>query len=246
MKLLSLNVEGVIHLARVMPLVKNELPDVLCLQEAGTPYRAELEALGYQVTFSPRSIRTHADEEFTDGLLFATRLPATVTSYNFYTPHEGVVLEEFNEETGRYNMPGQVLLGAVAYLGATYYIGTTHFTWTRNGDVPCEAQQIDMENFLALVAKFPAHVMCGDFNIPRVTNALYAAVTTVYHDEIPTAWTTSLDARFHRLKDMPEKSHLLEQYVVDYIFSQPGYSVSDIRQVFGVSDHAAIICAITA
>lgn len=227
-----------------MPLIKMELPDVLCMQEAGTPYQDELEALGYQVTFAPRSIRTHADEEFTDGLLFASRLPATVTSFNFYTPHAGVLLEEFNEETGRYNMPGQVLLGAVVHNKKTYQIGTTHFTWTRNGDVPCAAQQIDMQNFLTLVHKFPAHIMCGDFNIPRATNRLYNDVVAVYRDEIPRTVTTSLDAEFHRLKDIPEKSYLLKQYVVDYVFSQPGYTVQGIRQIFGVSDHAATLCEI--
>lgn len=244
MKLLSLNVEGVVHLPRVMPLIKNELPDVICLQEAGTPYRDELEALGYQVTFAPRCIRTHAEEEFTDGLLFASRLPAVVTSYNFYTPHTGVVLEEFNEETGRHNTPGQVLLGAVEHNGKTYHLGTTHFTWTRNGDVPCVAQQTDMQNFLALIVKFPAHCICGDFNIPRATNRLYAEVTAHYRDEVPTELVTSLDAEFHRLKDNAIKAPLLARYLVDYIFSQPGYTVSNVRQVFGVSDHAALVCEI--
>jgi hypothetical protein len=54
-----------------------------------------------------------------------------------------------------------------------------------------------------------------------------------YHDEIPLTCVTSLDAEFHRLKDDADKAYLLEKYLVDYIFSQPGYTTGNVRQIFG-------------
>ena len=244
MKLVSLNVEGVVHVQRVLAFITRERPDVLCLQEAGTPYQALLQAEGYQVTFVPRCIRTHEGEEFTDGLLFASLHPATVTPYNFYLPHEGVLQEHFDDVLERNNTPGQILLGEVHLDGQTYHVGTTHFTWTKNGDIPGIAQESDMQEFLLLVSQFPPHVMCGDFNIPRASNRLYANLLTRYQDEIPATIKSSLDAEHHRLKDIPEKVHLLERYMVDYIFSQPGYTVRDVRQVFGLSDHSALVCEV--
>ena len=101
-----------------------------------------------------------------------------------------------------------------------------------------------MVTFLKIVAELPAHIMCGDFNIPRLTNRLYADLLTCYRDEIPAGLATSLDPEFHKLKNIPEQSHKLREYMVDYIFSQPGYSVSNVRQIFGVSDHAATVCEV--
>jgi endonuclease/exonuclease/phosphatase family metal-dependent hydrolase len=203
-----------------------------------------LEAEGYHVTFLPRCVRVHEGEEFTDGLLFASLLPNKVKAYNFYTPHEGVIHEQFDSAGERYNNPGQILLGHVVDNEKEYYIGTTHFTWTPNGDIPGKAQLIDMPNFLAMITQFPAHIMCGDFNIPRNVNRLYADLLAHYNDEIPSDVTASLDPEFHKLKDVPDQAHKLQEYMVDYIFSQPGYVVSGVRQVFGVSDHAATVCEV--
>jgi endonuclease/exonuclease/phosphatase family metal-dependent hydrolase len=244
MKLLSLNVEGIVHIPRAMPFILSEQPDVICLQEAGTPYQSLLEAEGYVVSFMPRCIRMHNGEEFTDGLLFASLLPAKVEAYNFYTPHQGVVREQFDPVAERYNNPGQILLGSFVWARKMYHIGTTHFTWGPNGNIPGKAQLIDMPNFLATVAKFPAHIMCGDFNVPRSVNVLYKDLLTEYHDDIPSNCATSLDPTFHKLKDIPDQAHKLQEYMVDYIFSKPGYIVSGVRQVFGVSDHAATVCEV--
>lgn len=242
MKLLTLNVEGITHISRSIPFILAERPDVVCLQEAGTPYQGLLEASGYHVTFLPRCIRTYSGEEFTDGLLFASLLPNEVAAYNFYTPHASLMHEQYDAVAERYNNPGQILLGHIVSNGKEYHIGTTHFTWTPNGDIPGKAQLIDMPNFLATVAQFPAHIMCGDFNIPRMANALYPELLVRYRDEIPADYNTSLDPEFHKLKNIPTQAHKLQEYMVDYVFSQPGYTVSDVRQVFGVSDHSATVC----
>ena len=245
MKLVTLNVEGVAHIPRVMTFIIAERPEVICLQEAGTPYVDLLMAEGYQVTCVPRCIRLHNGEEFTDGLLFASLVPAEVVAHTFYSPRDGGVTREvFDQHTERFNNPGQILIGTILQHGKTYHIGTTHFTWTPNGDVPGVPQQTDMASFLEIVAELPSHIMCGDFNIPRLTNRLYADLLTLYRDEIPSNCATSLDATFHKLKDIPEQSHKLREYMVDYIFSQPGYSVSNVRQIFGVSDHAATVCEV--
>lgn len=244
MKLLCLNVEGIVHIARAMPFIQAERADVVCLQEAGTPYVGLLEALGYHVTFVPRCIRVHEGEEFVDGLIWASLVPGVTTMHQYYTPYVGVRHEKFDSGLERYNNPGLIVLGSVVADGKTFTIGTTHFTWTPNGDIPGSAQLADMPHFLKVASQFQPHIMCGDFNIPRATNRLYTDLLTLYRDEIPTDIAVSLDPEFHKLKDIADQAHKLHEYMVDYIFSQPSYTVTNVRQVFGVSDHAATVCEV--
>lgn len=244
MKLLTLNVEGPTYLEKVLPFLEIEAPDVVCLQEATVEYEAFLRAAGYRVAIEPRCIREHNGVAFIDGVLLASRLPMTVDIYCYHDTGAGIEREFFDEVTGQFNSRRHIVMGTITDGAQEYRIGTTHFTWTRDGDAPCQAQQMSMQNFMEIVNGFPPHIMCGDFNIPRGYNHLYEVLTTVYTDVVPTTATSSLDPLHHRLKNMPGKEQLLDRYMVDYIFSQTPYQVTDVRQVFGVSDHAATVAIV--
>ncbi len=244
MKLISLNVEGPTYVDKVLPFLLSESPDVVCLQEATVEYEAFLRAHGYRVVMEPRCIREHNGVSFIDGVMLASRLPMTAEVFCYHDTGTGIEREYFDEVTGQFNSRRHIVMGTITDGVREYHIGTTHFTWTKNGDIPCQAQQLNMQNFMEIVSGLPPHIMCGDFNIPRRYNQLYDVLTSVYQDNIPTSCTTSLDKLHHRLKDMPEKVGLLERYMVDYVFSQPPYTVTEVRQVFGVSDHAATVALV--
>lgn len=241
MKLLTLNVEGPTYLEKVLPFLLAESPDVVCLQEATVEYEAFFRAQGYRVVMEPRCIREHKGVAFIDGVMLASRLPMTAEIFCYHDTGTGIEREYFDDAIGQFNSRRHIVLGTITDGAREYRIGTTHFTWTKDGDVPCQAQQMNMQNFMEIVSTLPAHIMCGDFNIPRGYNALYEVLATVYQDNIPATCTTSLDVLHHRLKDMPEKVGLLDRYMVDYVFSQAPYIVTEVRQVFGVSDHAATV-----
>jgi endonuclease/exonuclease/phosphatase family metal-dependent hydrolase len=126
-----------------------------------------------------------------------------------------------------------------------YSIGTTHFTWTPDGDKPGFGQRADMKVFMEIVKKLPSHIMCGDFNIPRHHNALYENLTEIYTDTIPEKYKSSLDKTLHRIGHLPEKQTLFNDYMVDYVFTQPPYKASDVHLEFKLSDHAAVVATIT-
>ncbi len=244
MKLINLNVEGLIHSEKIFPFLLTESADVVCLQEAAAIHVKFLQENGYSVVFEERCIREQNGVEFIDGLLFATKKPASVSMFCYHKPGLPVETENFNYETERNPTPRHILVGSVSIDGVEFVIGTTHFTWTRDGDVACAAQQEDMQKFLEYAKDLPDHIMCGDFNIPRHYNSMYQELLDVYTDEIPESHKTSLDASFHRLNQDEVKREKLDRYMVDYVFQTKGYLIHNIRLEFGLSDHAAIVAEV--
>jgi endonuclease/exonuclease/phosphatase family metal-dependent hydrolase len=244
MKLISLNVEGKTHLDKTLPFLEREKAEVVCLLEATNDYVSFLESHGYTVSFVPRCIKEYKGVNFVDGILLASVHPIAFSTHFYYKPQEEIVEEKLDEKLQRNNTPRAIIVGTITFEGKTYTICTTHFTWSPDGDIACLAQKVDMEEFLKIVQTLPPHIMCGDFNIPRNYNSLYPLLREVYIDNIPEFYTTSLDPLLHRMKDYPEKKHLLEKYMVDYLFSQSPYQLENVHLQFGISDHAAVIATI--
>ncbi len=77
--------------------------------------------------------------------------------------------------------------------------------------------------------------------MPRGYNTNYTQFCAHYTDEIPNTYTSSLDRTLHRLGSRSDlNAPIFDIYMVDYIFSQPPYRVTDVSLMFGVSDHAAV------
>jgi len=244
MKLISLNVEGDRHYDSALTLIDTEAPDVICLQEAAEAYIAKLEALSYHVSYLPRAIKENDAGPFTDGQLLCTKEPHTITKHYYYGTGESVQKERYNPKTQRHNSNRGILLAKLEADNQKFLISTIHFTWAPEGRVVSKPQVEDMESLLEYVKTLPPHILCGDFNIPRHHNALYEKLTNVYTDNIPETYLSSLDKKHHRVRNDPEKAHVLTDFMVDYVFSQPPYEVSDVRLEFGISDHAAVIATI--
>ncbi len=239
MKLISLNVEGITHLDKVLPFLETERADVLCLQEAPEQLAVPLSKLGYQTTFAPMDIRQSGQEAFTEGILLASRLPSSARSEYYHRPTEAIVPIDVT------NVPGTVARAVIIASVGDYTIATTHFTWSPRGEIASPEQQANMAALLETLAPLPPHILCGDFNIPRQHNPLYTNLTEHYTDTIPAQYKSSLDASLHRHGKNPELKFLFDSFMVDYLFTKGPYSAKNVTLRFGISDHAAVIAHLT-
>jgi endonuclease/exonuclease/phosphatase family metal-dependent hydrolase len=242
MKLVSVNIEDRKHLTRVLPFIEKELPDIICLQEVLAPDIKHFEALGYTGYFLPMTQLPLNDTYVECGIAICTRLPHTEPWSFYYHKIEGET-PLFNKDTTeniRRTMNRCVLGLHIAVGEHTFNIATTHFTWTPNGLISPE-QIADLEVLASHPLLEGPHILCGDFNVPREQNSLYQKLTALYSDNIPFSYISSLDRNLHRHGKDADKQILFDSFMVDYIFSQPPYIVSDVRLEFGLSDHAAVV-----
>ncbi len=119
--------------------------------------------------------------------------------------------------------------------GQLFCVATTHFTWSENGE-STELQRTDMKTLLELLKNIPEFVLSGDFNAPR-GRATWEIIASVYKDTIPQKYATSIDPFLHRAGPLP--------YMVDGLFTTPGYTASDVVLHSGVSDHCAVTARIS-
>lgn len=244
MKIISLNIEGYRHSKTVVNFLKKEDADVICLMECPEGFVNKVRSLGYQTTFQASRLIDRDDYLTIEGNLIATKVSHTANQYYYHKHPTKLEIEKYDDKLERHNTHQGLILVSFNHKNEEYQVGTTHFTWTKNGSVPGKGQREDMLSFLKLIKTFPAHVMCGDFNIPRHENPLYDQLTQNYIDSVPTEYTSSLDRNLHKLGSNPEKEVLFNDYMVDYIFTQSPYEARHVRLEFGVSDHAAIIADI--
>ena len=243
MKLISLNVEGSKHLDKTEAFINALKPDVICLQECDENTLSFLQKLNYTTHFLPVALRDYGTKILKEGVALASKLPMTTEGFVYFEPSAelNIFKSAFARETSKQGFVfGTIMLGTTPY-----HIASNHFTWTPDGNVPSQPQIEDMESFLAMTKDLPAHVMCGDFNIPRQHNYLYNNLTELYADNIPQTYKSSMDKSLHKLGSDTSKEILFTDYMVDYVFSKPPYLVTDVRFQFGVSDHAAVLATIT-
>lgn len=244
MKLLHLNVEISRHEKVILPFLIQQNPDIICLQEAGVNYIKMLQQLNYHVTYLPRCISespSNSNQE-EDGVLIATKEAHTPVTHYYYQHSTETPKETFNETLGRMTCNQGVIFVTLADSGIC--VANTHFTWTPNGGRATPAQNTDMTNLLGWLEKRPAHILCGDFNLARSSHPLYNTLTESYTDTIPAKYASSMDKTTHRFGDDPTRSILFSDYMVDYVFTQPLYTATDVKLHFGISDHAGVTAVV--
>jgi endonuclease/exonuclease/phosphatase family metal-dependent hydrolase len=243
MKLVSLNIEGSKHLEAVAAFLQKQDADVICLQETQPDLQDFLASHGYTYATLPLTLRTDdRDLDEPEGLLLATKHPVTFDSFYYHKPAQH--LRPFVKAQWRDTCAHGALFGDITFEGQIFCIGTTHFTWSPDGKESAE-QESDMEAFLEKTNTMKPHIICGDFNIPRMHNSLYQTLCASYADNVPAHYTSSLDRTIHRLGNDPSRSIIFDEYMVDYVFTQSPYTARDVELVFGISDHAAVVATIT-
>ncbi|OGG53465.1 hypothetical protein A3H16_01920 [Candidatus Kaiserbacteria bacterium RIFCSPLOWO2_12_FULL_53_8] len=242
-KLISLNIERSLHLDLVLPFLKEQQADVVCLQELSEPDISLFESeLGSKCVFAPM-IYHHSDtgsKPVINGNAVLTRLPLQSSMINYYVgdgkkihdeppgyipDHEALVMVETDNEKG----------------GDVFRIMTTHFTWTPDGS-PSDAQRRDMKKLLHVLETLGEFVLAGDFNAPR-GGEIFSMLAQKYKDNVPPHYVTSLDQKLHRAVKL--RPHEIVDKMVDGIFSTPSYTVSDVEMVSGLSDHCALVATVS-
>lgn len=240
-KLVSLNIERDQHYDTVLPFLKAQQADVVCLQEIldrdVDRFKKELCLEGFYAPTGLADRGRHTEALGQAGICMGTallsRLPlADIRSLYYFGTPEHVPSSKDPVPQGRHENFNGVLLTARVRSGEDWFeVGTTHFTWTPNGTAS-EAQREDMKALLKILAEFQDIVFCGDFNAPR-EREIWNTLASRYKDNIPAEYETSIDQKLHITPEI--------KYVVDGLFSTPKYRVSDVRLVDGISDHKAIV-----
>ena len=246
MKLISLNIEGDKHWDRIIPFLISEDPDMLCVQEI---FESDMERIPREIgmrhsRFVPMALNPlngPEGEMDANGLAIFTKADASFDASYYKLPPSPLPAADHSSYAARAATHGYAILTAtLSHEGKKYVIGTTHLCVTYHG-LPDEFQTADAEALLALARTLPPHVLCGDFNMPRSINLLHKRFTEVYTDAIPASIEGSLDPELHRAFADPVEAERVKSYMVDYLFTMPGYTTTDVHMYPGVSDHKAII-----
>ena len=244
-KLVSLNIEYYKHLDTVLPFLKSRAADVICLQEILERdlerFRSELKRpfIFAKTSDIPIDDPQHKGDLIMGDAIFSS-LPIIKSGVEYYAMHSYDARSDVPEML--YPLANRALtLCDVDTGGSVFRICTTHCTWTPNGK-PNDVQRQDVRKLLSMLESKGEFVLCGDFNAPR-GGEVFARLAEKYKDNIPAHYKTSLDPSLHRSgKTHPEE---LMDKMVDGIFSTPGYTVSNVEMVCGVSDHCALVATVS-
>src|ERR1700733_554027 len=240
-KLVCLNVERSKHLDRIAPFLREQKPDVLCLQELVEDDIPFFEQYAGPCAIYVKNSLHPADppkEGFvTDCNGIFTALPVLKRESVTYAGVPGIVPVQQNEPNGNpiKKANRSLCVADIEQEGQPFRFATTHFTWTMRGEAT-EEQEHDMTALLGILSGFGEFILCGDLNAPR-GERIFQMLANKYRDAIPEHYKTSIDGTLHRAGDI--------QLMVDGLFSTPEYVVSDVELHSGVSDHMAITANVT-
>ncbi len=239
--LLSLNVEGARHPDTVFSFIDQHKAAIICLYEAPTAFIKELTNRGYFTAFAPMCNDAVVSPGDTVGVLVATRSLHTVITH-YYESRDGQLQKQNRLDSHTKSYP--CISVTITDNGHNYTFAATHLYDTDDGHETVE-QTTNVTKLLSHLDTLQPHILCGDMNMPRGYNTNYERLTERYKDEIPAIYTSSLDRELHRAgKATDLNAPIFDIYMVDYIFSQSPYQVSDVQLHFGVSDHAAVTATV--
>jgi endonuclease/exonuclease/phosphatase family metal-dependent hydrolase len=241
MKLVSINIELNKHYKTVLDFLKQENPDVICLQELlGDDFENFKKVLGKQGIFKPRTrigddLRLQDIKEKKEGVaIFANHIVDSGSIY--YEGCEENLLKTYSEYITGENNKNSVLLwiDTNSSDGKSYRFATTHVPVTKGGEsTPYQLEVIDL--LLKELGSLGEFVLCGDMNAPRGKET-FSRIAKKYKDNIPEEYKTSLDQNLHRVKNL--------QHMVDGLFTTTKYQASNVKLIDGISDHMAIVADI--
>lgn len=239
-KLVSLNIERSKHLDIVLPFLGAQKPDVVCVQEILKNDIMQFVATlgGAEYVFAPAFRHMETPDNPIVGEAIFSRLRIVRKDIRYYVGNANDVPESSPSEaakTGRSPKNCALVTAEVEKEGSMFIIGTTHFTWSPAGMATSE-QRINMRKLLGTLEMQENLVLTGDFNAPR-GGEIFSMLADRYKDNVPAHYTTSIDGNLHRAGQL--------DLMVDGLFSTPGYAVSNVRMICGVSDHCALSAEIS-
>ncbi len=240
-KIISLNIQEDFHIDKISKFLTTEKADVVCLQEVfKSDVRHFEKLLGMQSFFAPRCFKVpNLSAEFGKqpwGNVILTNLPVVSSEVHYYYGDIDNIPDypESYDQQEIEPMAYPVLVQRVDEKGVEYTIATTHMPVTYHGE-DAQYQMDCAKALLAFLSKFNELILTGDMNAIR-GGATFSFIASVYKDNIPESYKTSLDAKFHR---MPASE--IHNKMVDGLFTTSGYKLTNVKLIDGVSDHMAIV-----
>ncbi len=241
MKLISLNIELNRHHELVLPFLKKEKADVICLQELLEEdfemYKKELGMDGViRITsYIDDSVHLESKGKREGTAIFSKKIEDS--GYFFHVGSLEKIERSFEEYVNdEYLVKPRALLWVDIKddKGNVFKIITSHLTITHHGEV--SSVQIDAnEIFINQAKSLGEFILCGDTNAPR-GRAAFDRMAKEFKDNIPALYKTSLDRDLHRAKGV--------DFMVDCLFTTPLYFAKNVELKGGVSDHMAVVSEI--
>lgn len=230
---LSLNIEADLHLDNITHYLKDNLPDVVFLQEVYKIHAISwAEQFGYHVSFVPHvdfNIAEHIFKPLGEwGIATLTKLRPVRVTVDYYSEPPVTIPHEFMKDLKH---PRSLLTTTLSTKnGEIYTFANTHFTWALPHDADI-AQWPDYLRLQKILDKLPSFVLAGDLNADR-TSLVYKELSSRYLDHLPRDLKTTLDPVLFRKPEL--------KLVVDHLFSTPDYKMSNVQVLTGLSDHCGI------
>lgn len=245
--LVSLNIERAKHYERILPFLKEQSPDMVCVQEL---YERDFEMfereLGMFGIFEPLGLHPvdpPEEGETMEGIAVFSRSKIIGHEVHFYAGSENAARAD-GPVRKAVNRP--VLFVEIESGGIRYDIGTTHFTWTPDGGAN-DQQRADLARLMAILEEKDSFVLCGDFNAPR-GGEIFSTIAEKYTDNIPPHYEWSIDLSLHRAgggKIQADAAALGQRgFMVDGMFSTADYALRDVFLKDGLSDHMGIVATV--
>ena len=163
--------------------------------------------------------------EIEQGTVMLTNLPNNGFREYYFRPKNVIVFTDFTK------VARGMIVSTIEHEGKKFNIGTTHYAWTPDGQID-DDQRKDFVKLMEVANKYDEFLICGDFNAPR-GREMFSMFTDHFKDNLPKDVVSTIDENIHKKKGL--------SLAVDSIFTTPGYKVSDVKVVDGVSDHKAIV-----
>ena len=242
MKLVSINIESNLHTETVLNLLREETPDVICMQEMLEEdfelYRSVFNFNGIyksQLYIGQHHVNSHFAGKRHGLAIFSKNI--INSGYEYYVGSEENVSKSYEEYFSDNKFQENRVLVWVDILDSNknvFRFCTTHFTITKKGE-STPKQFADLDLLFKALEPLGEFILCGDMNAPR-GNETFTRLANKYKDNIPLEYKTSIDQNLHRVKGI--------MFMVDGLFTTPKYEASNVKLVDGVSDHMAIVADI--
>ena len=90
MKLVSLNMEGDLHLDRIPSFLLEERPDTICLQEAPLSFQTWLHENGYNTAATTTLLRQRKFGQYEEGIILASKYPLEANISYYYKDQDHI------------------------------------------------------------------------------------------------------------------------------------------------------------
>lgn len=241
MKIISINIERDLHTETVVPFLKNEKPDIVCIQEIFEDQLSYYEKeLGMGYFFKPMAFwdsskgckENKGPRKF--GIAIFTKKIKEINYKYIVGEEDNLNIHVSSTSVEKRNNANILVIWAKVIVenGKEYNIANTHFTWTY--EVIATSFQIEDAKKLIniLDSNLDEFILVGDTNAPR-GRATFDMIADKFKDNIPMEYKTSIDQNLHRVKGL--------MYMIDCFFTKGDIDVKNVKLVDGISDHMAVV-----